>query len=59
MGVALNANVWPDLLKYSFATAGLATAIVLLPNAGLIVLRTLEGRVVPWFEMVCYSAYLW
>jgi peptidoglycan/LPS O-acetylase OafA/YrhL len=60
-GVALllNADVVPDVIKYTLGTACLASALALLPNAPQPVVRVFTNRPLQWIGLISYSAYLW
>lgn len=58
-GLALNANVVPDPVKYSAGSAFLAVSLVLMPRAPGFMLRWLENPLLLQTGIWSYSIYLW
>lgn len=59
VGVALNFNTVPDMIKYSLGSASLAASLVLMPGASRGILSTLEHPLVIRVGVWSYSLYLW
>lgn len=59
VGVALNFNAVPDVLKYSIGSASLAVSLVLMVNAPKAALGVFQNPVLMRVGVWSYSLYLW
>ncbi len=59
LGVALNANVVPDWVKYSFGTACMALAIGTVDRANPRLIKLLEHPILVHFGLWSFSLYVW
>ena len=58
-GLGLQAEVVPDVMKYSLGTSLLAVAVATAPAAHKAVQKVLSFRTLGWFGMASYSIYIW
>lgn len=59
LGFGLQAEMVPDVLKYTLGTGALAVAVATAPAAHRIVRSVLSLKALSWFGLTSYSVYIW